>query len=462
MVAVVYAAKAGDRDSLVALARDFSPRIDRCGAHEVALDASGLDRLFGDPRTLGQELRRAAAGRGLHVRIAIAGTCTAARLLVHHRAGLTIVEPGTEAGVLAPLPLRLLQVLEAGQGKTDRGRSGRNNAEQPGADQGEAAKLVTTLQRWGLRTLGELASLPPPALAARLGQDGARWQRLARGEDPRPLVPALPEEQFEEAIDLEWPIEGLEPLSFVLGRLMEPLAAHLERRDRGAAVLRVSLHLVTRTVHEQSIELPAAMRDARTLRTLALLVLESHPPPAAIDRVVIAVDPTPARVLQFSLLTRPIPTPEALSTLLARLHAVMGAGRAGSPGLVNSWAPGACAVVPFAPVDVTPSQNEPQREPAVALRRFRHPVAVRMRTEGGRPVHILTDRHGVSGGAVVVSAGPWRTSGGWWNESQPATASQQPTPWDRDEWEVTLGDGVSYRVFRARDRDGWFIDAVID
>ena len=141
-------------------------------------------------------------------------------------------------------------------------------------------------------------------------------------------MPAVPEERFEQALDLDWPIEGLEPLSFVLGRLLEPLSAHLERRDRGAAVLHVRLHLVTRDVHERSLQLPAPMRDARTLRTLLLLDLESHPPAAAIDRVTVAVDPTPGRVVQFSLLTRPLPSPEQLSTLMARLAGADGRGRA--------------------------------------------------------------------------------------------------------------------------------------
>ena len=52
--------------------------------------------------------------------------------------------------------------------------------------------------------------------------------------------------------------------------------------------------------------------------------------------------------------------------------------------------------------------------------------AARVRTEGGRPVHILTDRRSVSGGAIVASAGPWRTSGGWWHEL-PTTNHQLPT-----------------------------------
>ena len=60
----------------------------------------------------------------------------------------------------------------------------------------------------------------------------------------RPLVPAGVAEQFEASLDLEWPIDGLEPLSFVLARLLEPLCERLERGDRGAVVLRVTLTLV--------------------------------------------------------------------------------------------------------------------------------------------------------------------------------------------------------------------------
>src|SRR6185295_10700936 len=168
-------------------------------------------------------------------------------------------------------------------------------------------------------------------------------------DDALPLVPAIPEERFEQALDLEWPIDGLEPLSFVLGRLMDPLSAHLERRGRGVAVLHVRLHLVTRDVHERSLQLPVPMRDARTLRTLALLDLESHPPAAAIDRVVVAVDPTPGRVVQFSLLARPLPSPEQLSTLMARLTALMGEDRCGAAVTVDSWQPGAFEMRRFSP-----------------------------------------------------------------------------------------------------------------
>jgi len=454
MFACVYGAAEMPPDALLAVARDFSPRIEACSAREITLDLSGLTRLFGDAKTIAQELRRTAADRGLRVRVAIASTRTAARLLAHHRAGITIANDGDEAAVLEDLPIELLEIF------------GTTEPSDPGSPIPDPRSRIPdpvtiTLRRWGLRTLGDLAALPSDDVAARLGRDGVDWQRLARGEDPRPLVPAVPEERFEQALDLEWPIEGLEPLSFVLARLIEPLSLHLERRDRGAAVLHVRLHLITRDgvtkdIHERSLQLPAPMRDARTLRTLALLDLESHPPAAAIDRVVVAVDPTPGRVVQFSLLTRPLPSPEQLSTLMARLTALMGEDRCGSAVTVDSWEPGAFEMNPFNPGSgIRDRGSEKHVPPVVALRRFRFPVPARVRTDSGVPVRISIDRRGMNGGAVTTFAGPWRTSGAWWVE-------ERSKSWDRDEWDVTVSDGATYRVFRERDTDTWFVEGVVD
>jgi protein ImuB len=480
----LFAAEGTSPDALAIVAREFSPRVEICSVpgnvetREMTLDLSGLSRLFGDARTIGQEMRRTAADHGLRVRVAIASTRTAARLHAHFRAGLTVIDPGTEAASLAPLPVGLLSILD------------------------EAVDMQT-VKKWGLRTLGDMAALPADEVAVRLGQNGVRWQRLARGEDERPLVPAVVEERFEQSLDLEWPIDGLEPLSFVLGRLMEPLSAHLERRGRGAAVLHVRLRLVTRDMHERSLELPAPMRDARTLRTLALLDLESNPPPAAIDRVTVAVDPTPGRVLQFSLLTRPLPSPEQLSTLMARLTALMGEGRCGSPVELDSWQPGVFGMKAFGSGirdpgsgiqdtgcgirdtgcgirDARFSNHEPRTlnpepgtlnqefpdpgspipDPGVALRRFRFPVPARVLLEHGKPRRVTTDRRGLSGGRVVMCAGPWRTSGGWWGNE--AGRAGKNFDWDRDEWDVTLGDGATYRIFRDRALNKWFIEGIVD
>jgi protein ImuB len=482
---------------LADVAREFSPRIEVCSATEIVLDLSGLERLFGDARTIAEELRRTAADRGLRVRVAIAGTRTAARLLVRYRAGLTIVEPGNEAAAVAPLPIALLGELAA-TGPEPGTREPRTAS--PRTLDTRVPDLVATFRHWGLRTLGDLAALPADDLAARLGRHDTAWQRLARGEDSRPLVPAVPEERFEQSLDLEWPIDALEPLSFVLGRLMESLEAHLEQRDRGAAVLHVRLHLIktdgaTRDVHERSLQLPVAIRDARTLRTLALLDLESNPPPAAIDRVTVAVDPTPGRIVQFSLLTRPMPSAEQISTLMARLHALMGETRCGAPEMIDSWQPGAFAMKAFMPPDGNARSNpqppnsqrlgvgswslgvdsltqsapstvegrsvvKVKESPALALRRFRHPVPIRVHVKQGKPSSVSIFQRGLSGGVVDSCAGPWRTSGGWWQSSEPRAQSHKP--WDRDEWDVALADGPTYRLFRERHSDKWFLEGVVD
>jgi protein ImuB len=454
MFAALYAAEGSDAGVLLDVGRAFSPRVEAHLPREVVLDLDGLTRLFGDARSIGAEIRRTAADRGLRLRVAIAGSRVAARLLARHRAGLTIASDGdlidaeSDRAAVAEVPLELLADIWADSIRTD----------------SVGHERVRTLRRWGLRTLGELAALPSDDVTARMGAVGADWWHMARGEDLAPLVPSLPEERFEQALDLEWPIEGLEPLSFVLGRLFDPLSAHLERRDRGVAVLHIRLHLVTKTVHELSLQLPTPMRDPKALRTLALLALESNPVPAGIDRVVVAADPTPGRIIQHSLLTRAAPMPETLATLMARLGALMGEGRCGSPAVVDTWKPGAYAVAPFLPDttgrDVRPAPAARTTTPALALRRFRSPVPARVTMEQGRPVRMVTDRRGLAGGRVDVSAGPWRTSGHWWEDG--AASERAIAAWDRDEWDVTLVDGATYRLFTERGTRAWFVDGLFD
>ena len=482
---------------LASVAQEFSPRYERHRDDLVSIDVSGLERLLGPAGTIGAELRREAGARGIRAHVAVAGTRMAALVLALARPGLTVVPTGTEAEALAPFPIALL----------DKAASSLNS--QFSSLNVESSELsVERFKRWGLRTLGELAALPAADLVSRLGRPALAWQAIARGEDIRPLVPTLAEERFESSIELEWPIEDLEPLSFVLTRLLEPLSTRLERRDRGAAVLHVLLRLVTREVYARRLELPSPMRDVRTLRTLALLDLETHPPAAAVDRVTIVIDPTPGRVLQHTLFTRPHPTPEQVSTLLARLGALMGQDRFGAPATVDSYRPGAFAMTAFAtehhrsnraelmvrqahherPLILNPSKDEPSAverdQPSAispqpltsALRRCRQPVPARVVVADGRPVRVTTDRRGFAGGTVTRCAGPWRTSGEWWksevrsqksevlqtSDFRRQTSRAGDGAWHRDEWDVSLSDGAMYRIFQDRDSDGWFIDAIVD
>jgi protein ImuB len=547
MFACLYSLSAPPSD-LVKVAQDFTPRFETIGPL-VMLDLSGLSRLFGSAREIGEQLRRSTAGAP--VRIAIASSQTAAALLALGRPGLTVVSVEEQPTAIAALPVTLLGELEKlrkgelasapvsrpvkkidppqigdmedvlpyfqscldrtselaskphaqcgggwmhprdthGAELTKRAR--RSAPDAPGARVAPVLKdiqsLLDVLRRWGVKTLGAFAVLPAGEVYERLGARGVAWQRLAQGEDQGPLVPCVPEDPFEGALELEWPIEGLEPLSFVLARLFEPLAERLERADRGAAILHTHLRLTTRDVHARTVQLPAPMRDPKTLRTLVLLDLESNPPSAAIDRVRVLVEPTPAKVLQWTLYDRAQPSPEQVSTLIARLTALVGEGHVGSPKLVDSWKPGAFEMAafgvpsasgaPVAPAHRTapdaPGALVAPGAPGTALRRFRLPIPARVQMQDGRPLRVMVDRRGVTGGVVEQSAGPWRTSGEWWNAGQvgqvgrvgkdtPHQPHQTDQSWDRDEWDVLLNGGAAYRIFVERTVGQWFIEGVID
>jgi protein ImuB len=500
--------------ALVGVARAFTPRFEQIGS-VVLLDASGLSRLFGSAHELGEHLRDALSKHspgdtnpgvpvartlrdGVAPHISLASTQTAAALLALGRPGLTVVMPGKEAIALAPLSVNVLDAFEklsSASAPEPSSELRRDGAPEPAgagwhhprtthqASRGKRRapdnRLLEILTKWGIRTLGALTALSGPELHERLGERGAYWQALARGLDARPMVPWVDDIPFEAALELEWPIEGLEPLSFVLARLLEPLSERLERADRGAAAIFTSLRLTSRTVFTRRLQLPSPMRDPKTLRTLILLDLETHPPDAPIDIVRVFIEPTPAKVLQWTLLDKAHASPEQVTTLTARLTALMGEGHVGSPRVVDSWKPGAFAMADFRSqiADLSTMKSAEQssdRQSTInqqsdicnlksALRRFRFPIPARVTVSEGRPVRVQVDRQGFTGGVVTQSAGPWRTSGNWWDTAAPRTMPQHGEGgWDRDEWDVAMNDGTVYRLAVERGVGQWFLEGVID
>ena len=424
--------------TLDAIARACSPRVESHGDAAVLFDASGLGRVLGPPRAIAHEIQALARQQGVVVRVALARTAVVAWVLAHRRSGATIIDAADVAGAIATVPLAALERLPAA-----------TLVRRP-------ADALAIFARWGLRTLGDVARLSRADVRTRLGVEGVRLHQAACGEDASPLVPAGETPRFLERVVLDWPIEGLEPLAFVLGRMCDALAVSLERADRGAVTVTTDLRLVTRETHTRTLHLPAPMREARVLRTLIQLDLESHPPNAGIDVVGVEVEVTPGRIVQGSLLARALPAPESLATLTARLGALVGETRVGAPALVDSHDGRGTAMAPFRVVDggaadsiapgVPPS-------PTVAVRRFRRPVVVSVTVERGGPARV-GPAPGIAAGRVAHRAGPWRSSGRWW--------ARDHTGWDRDEWDVELADGRCYRLARLRASGHWEIDGEID
>ena len=456
LFACVYAPdpSSGGRETLGLIAQAFSPRFQRYGDAVVVLDVSGLGRLLGDAQAIGSELDASVRASGARFHVAVAPTQTVAMLLSMARPTLTVVTTDVAAAV-APVALTHLQHLIDIESASK------------GDDRSQPSIAFDVLRRWGLTTIGELAALPAIDLSERLGVDGPALHARANGIDPRPLVPAVDAPRFIASMELEWPIDALEPLSFVFARLLDPLSDSLERADRGAAAVHLDLRLVDRSAHTRVLQLPAPMRDPRVLRTLLLLDLESNPPSAAVDAVTIELDPAPARIVQYSLLERATPSPETIATLTARLNALVGETRCGTPVVLDTHRPDGFAMWQFAgslgaasygsarskgAEGSTGEAVAPSAPPAI-LRRFRPPLAVRVTVEGSRPVQVAIHRRGMPGGRVAQASGPWRTSGGWWEDG---------SRWDRDEWDLALSDGSLCRAYRDRITSVWFLEGVFD
>jgi protein ImuB len=426
---------------LTEIARACSPRVEIIGHRVVVFDARGLGRVLGPPDEIVRAVTRLAAGKGVAVRVALAPTATAARLLAH--AGATAVKDVDIFSLKCLFPEKESRPLD---------------------------DALAIFRRWGLRTCGDVARLPRAEVAARLGAWGIALHQAACGDDAGPLVPQDEERRFLERIDLEWPIEGLEPLAFVLARLCDGHALALERADRGAVTVTTRLTLVTRAVHERVLQIPAPMRDAKVLRTLIVLDLESHPPPAGIDAVEIELGVVPGRIAQGSLLTRTLPTPETLTTLIARLGALMGETRVGAPALVDAHDARVIAMKRFAPgtgkqhpgtppLDSRSGRPEHCRraEPrhlGTMLRRLRFPLAATVKAEHGAPVAVAPSARGLAGGPVVARAGPWRSSGRWWAGDRAA--------WDRDDWDVELDHGGRLHLSHDRVNGRWEVGGIFD
>jgi protein ImuB len=395
----------------MACAQDFSPQVEQTDAGTVTLDIDGLDHLFGSVHEIANAIARRAS---IPVNVAVAANPDAAFHAARGFSGTSIVPQGDEAKFLASLPVSLLAPSE---------------------------EIAETLARWGIRTFRDLAVLPDLGVAARLGEEGVRLQQLARGEHERPLVPVEAALRFEEEMELEYPVELLEPLLFVLARLLGDVCRRLEEHALAAIAWRVRLQLENAADHKRTIRLPVPMRSPRVFLKLIELDLEKHSPAAPVVKVTIAAEPAKPRTAQNGLFIPLAPEPEKLELTLARITAVVGKENAGSPELVDTHRPGAFRMT--APLQSRLSNVSP-RKVSLAFRAFRPPLAAKVQAD-------ILSAPGIRG-KIARQAGPWRTSGDWWSAD----------PWSRDEWDIELADGALYRIYCDAQTGRWFIEGSYD
>ena len=388
----------------VAVAKDFSPRLQRYGDDSVVLDVGGLGRLLGEPPIIAEELdramrwhrstwhRRRSADDSPEHAIGVAPTQIAAMLLSSARPGVTVATDDVPAA-LAPLRLETLRhvVAEMHGGTLRRGAA----VTRAATFWESAEKAFEVAERWGLTTIGEFAALPADELAARLGQVGERAAAGWRAESiasplvPDPDVPRFFERDRARVADRRARAAVVRPGAPARAAVGRRSSAPIAALPRSVSICGSSIAPCIRAC----CSCRPPMRDRAVLRTLLMLDLESHPPHAAIDIVTVEVDPAPGRVIQYSLLERARPSAETLATLTARLDALVGESRCGSTGasrFASVRMRSRCAAsrrtnaAPHARALHGQLPRASDRQ-APALRRFRPPIAIRVTVERGRP-----------------------------------------------------------------------------
>jgi len=482
--------------NLAALAFEFSPVVEQTSADTVAFDASGLDRLFGFPQDVAAAvMRRAAPGQtnlSPSLNLALASNPDAAICAARGFPGVSIIPYGDEAKFLAALPLALL-------------------APTP--------ELRETLERWGIHRLGDLAALPPLGIAERLGPEGLHLRALARGEEDRKLKALEDPLRFEAEIELDDPVEALEPLAFLLSRLLNGLATSLATRALATDELRLRLKLENRTAHERTLRLPVPSLDTKAFLKLLQLDLEAHPPASPVIHVWMGMNPVKPQAAQNGLFTPLAPEPVKLELTLARIQAIVGEGRVGSPELLNTHRPGAfrllgqtnlsqgagfaprgqirlstvprdtqglyqgtTSVVPkysdhkgFSPcarsVSTTGAKAQSSHDSTARLKPCpdTKPINTKSNIRPANP-HLairifrppLAARVSLASGQPgYVAAGAVRgkvleLAGPWRTSGDWWTTD----PWSRDEWDIALSDGALYRLYCSP--RGWFVEGSYD
>lgn len=393
--------EAAARAVLMECAAKFSPRIEEASegtACALVLDITGTERLFGPPRKLAERLRTAFAAAGFRVSIAVSANYHAARLKAAASRGIAMIDEGEEARALASLPIAALGL-----------------AEEP----------LEPFALWGIRTLGELAALPEVELVTRLGAQARALHQLARGAAAHAFQPIEAAFSLREFCEFETPVEQMESLLFIGARMIDCLAARAAERALALASLAVRMRLDGGRMHEGTIRPALPTTDRKFLLKLLQLEIGMHPPPDAVLALTLTAEAGQSSTVQLGLFAPQTPEPSRLDVTLARLKAIVGEDRVGSPRLEDTHRAGSFRMESFT---VNGCASALKTEGArMALRRVRPPSPVRVVLHAMKPAAF---REGENRFEIMTAYGPWRTSGCWWSTDG----------WDAEEWDVLAVD----------------------
>lgn len=314
-------------------------------------------------------------------------------------------------------------------------------------------QLHSILILWGIETLGDLTSLPRDELAKRLGNPATELWDQAAGRRHRLLKLVRPATHFSQLTEFDnYTIETLEPLLFLIRRSLESLAARLTSSYLVASDFTLTLHFFDQSISAHHFRVPEPTCDVDLLLRILHTRLENFTTAQAITGFHLELTPTRPCAQALHLFESTLRDPNRFAETLARLEAMVGSGRVGSPTPANTHQPDQFHLTPFQEKESSHDKPEQNPNPRFPLRRFRPPI----------PLHLITRRDPRTGdlcpeailsgkirGTLQQSTGPWKLSGHWWEKQH---------HWIRREWDIQLEDHQLYRIAYCNQQ--WFLEGV--
>jgi len=443
-------------DDPAADVREWNAILDALDAASPLVEDAGLGRAFLDMRGIAGDgaawlgaVRASLAARAVPVRLGLGASRFVAHAAAWHGDGT--VAPRDAARFLAPLPLDLLATDASGDAALD-------------------AAVRERLRLLGVTTLGGLAALPHGPFVRRFGPGAARWHRLARGIDDRPLVPRARALRVGRALYGEGEASSEEQVLFALRTLVRWVADDLAAAGKRAG--RLVLHLECEDGETRAIATRVAQPTAvpSTLFDLLRARLEGVVLTAPVVGLRLTAEELAGGGVATSLFAASDPDPDALGVVLARLDAALGEGHALRARVVDG--PRIERRFVLEPFTLRASASHALRDPevpqtsatgdcanaddarAVLQLCLVPPRPVDVRVLDGAPRFV-----GSPPQAVVDVAGPWRVEESWW-----ARFTGEGERLARDEYDVCLEDGSLLRIAReaATEAPQWTVRGVYD
>jgi protein ImuB len=316
-----------------------------------------------------------------------------------------------------------------------------------------AQEILAILHKWGIHTLGQLAALDKEQLGARLGPEAVRMWERANGQFNRVLKLVRPPESFAETFEFENEIETAQPLLFMLRRFLEQLTLRLSGIYLVAKELTLRITFVNKQVYERIFKIPQPTNDIGLLFRMLQTHLENFRSKHPIVAVALIAQPSKPAREQFGFFETTLRNPHQLSETLARLTALLGSERVGTPVIEETHRPDAFHMEPFswAVESAVPSGESSHAlrtaHATPALRRFRPAVAASVLLDADMPAHVRSPE---IWGKIIEQRGPYLISGNWWDE----------TSWARTEWDLEMENGELIRVHESEGT--WTVDGIYD